>query len=137
MENNNKYTAKKMIVQELKEKLNQLNLPCKGRKEDLMRVCTDINLPTTKKVRNRKRDISTSVYHVLSNCLDFKNKKSQMQYVLKDKLGVSLRMTPKCHLGIAGQVIEYAWGYAKLRFSKNFNNAQASNLEKNVREALS
>ena len=62
---NNKYTAKQMTVQEIKEKLSQLNLPCNGRKEDLMRVCTDNNLPTTKKVRNRKRDISTSVYHFL------------------------------------------------------------------------
>ena len=60
-----------------------------------------------------------------------------MQYVLKDKLGVSLRMTPKCHPEISGQGIEYAWGYAKLRFRKNFNEAQASNLEKNVRAALS
>ena len=60
-----------------------------------------------------------------------------MQYVLKDKLGISLRMTPKCHPEIAGQGIKYARGYAKLRFHKNFNNAQASNLEKNVRAALS
>ena len=73
-----KYTVKQMIVQELKDKLSALNLPCVGRKEELIKVCADNDVSTTKKVRNKKRDVSTSVYHFLSNCPDFKNEKSQM-----------------------------------------------------------
>ena len=49
-----------------------------------------------------------------------------MQYISEEKIGVSLRKTPKCHPEIAGQGIEYAWGYAKLRLCKEFNDAQAS-----------
>ena len=84
----------------------------------------------------QKRDVSTSVYYFLRNCDDFKQEKSQMQHVLDDKLGSSLRMTPKYHPEIAGQGIKYAWGYSELRFRLHFNDTQACNLEKNVRAAL-
>ena len=60
-----------------------------------------------------------------------------MQHILEDKLKVEIRMTPKCHPEIAGQGIEYAWGYAKLRFRQHFNDMTAANLEKNVRAVLS
>ena len=52
-------------------------------------------------------------------------------------LNAELRMTPKCHPEIAGRGIEYAWGYSKLRFRLHFNNSEARNLERNVRQALS
>ena len=57
-------------------------------------------------------------------------------HIFEEKIGVYLRMTPKWHTEIVGQGIEYAQGYSKLQFQKHFNNAQASNLEKNVRAAL-
>ena len=60
-----------------------------------------------------------------------------MQYVLEERLNVQLRMTPKCHPEIAGQGIEYVWGYAKLQFRQKFNDMNASNLKENVRAVLS
>jgi hypothetical protein len=45
-------------------------------------------------------------------------------------------LTPKCHPEIAGRGIEYAWGYSKLRFCNQFNDAKQKNLEDNVRMAL-
>ena len=60
-----------------------------------------------------------------------------MQHVMEDMLKVALSMTPKCHPDIAGQGIEYAWGYAKLHFWQNYNNMTAANLENNVRATLS
>ena len=57
--------------------------------------------------------------------------------MLEDKLNVKLRMTPKCHPEIAGQGIEYAWGYTKLRFCQHFNNMTAVNLDKSVCASLS
>ena len=77
------------------------------------------------------------MYHILNQSDDFKNEKSQMKYILEDRLKVRLRMTPKCHPEIAGQGIEYAWGYAKLRFRQYVNDAEGSNLERNVRASLS
>ena len=59
-----------------------------------------------------------------------------MEYILVDSIGVKLRMTPKCHLEIAGQGIEYSWGYSKLRYCRYFNDEKANNVEKNVRAAL-
>ena len=49
---------------------------------------------------------------------------------------VLLWLTPKCHPEIAGRVIEYAWGYSKLRFRIDFNDAVARNLKVNVLELL-
>ena len=46
-------------------------------------------------------------------------------------------MTPKCHPEIAGQGIEYAWGYAKIRFYHHFNDCVGANLEKNMQGLLS
>ena len=115
----------------------ELNLPAVGIKTQLLKVCADNKLATTQKVREKGRDKSTSLNHFLSNCEDFKAEKSQMAFVLEDKLHVMLRMTPKCHPEIAGQGIEYAWGYAKLRFRQHFNDRTAANLDNNVRNTLS
>ena len=80
-------------------------------------------------------DKSTSVSQVLGQCDDFKNEKTQLMYIL-DLLGVQLILTPKCHPEIAGRGVEYCWGYSKMRFRGEFNDAIASNLKKNVIKSL-
>ena len=80
-------------------------------------------------------DKSTSVSRVLGQCDDFKNEKTQLMYIL-DLLGVQLILTPKCHPEIAGRGVEYCWGYSKIRFRGEFNNAVVSNLKKNVIKSL-
>ena len=80
-------------------------------------------------------DKTTSVVRVLKNCSDFKNEQTQLQYILT-LLGVDLRLTPKCHPEIAGIGIEYAWGYAKLRFRREFNDAIALHLKGNELKSL-
>jgi len=51
-------------------------------------------------------------------------------------LGVLLILTPKCHPEIADRGVEYAWGYLKLRFRQDFNDAVARNLKANVLKSL-
>ena len=80
-------------------------------------------------------DKSTSVSRVLGQCDDFKNEKTQLMYIL-DLLGVQLILTPKCHPEIAGRGVEYAWGYSKMRFRSDFNDAIAANLKRNVMKSL-
>ena len=70
-------------------------------------------------------------------CTDFQNESSQLQHVAA-QLGVSVIMTPKAHAELAGQGIEYSWGYAKLKFrQKNTTKDQAKKLHANVTNALS
>jgi hypothetical protein len=42
-------------------------------------------------------------------------------------LGAKVLLTPKCHPEIAGRGIEYAWGYAKLRYRSHYNDGRAEN----------
>jgi hypothetical protein len=84
------------------------------------------------KARNRDR----SVREMLAGCDDFANEKTLLQHVLEDKLDCLCILTPKCHPEIAGRGIEYAWGYSKLRFRNQFNDAKQKHLEENVRMAL-
>ena len=132
-----KFISKSMTVDKIKKMLDKHNLSSQGNRTQLLQICAEHKLPTTKKVHERERDQSTIVLHFLQNCDNFKNEKGQMQFVLEDKLNVKLRMTPKCHPEIAGQGIEYAWGYAKLRFHQHFINMTAVNLEKNDHASLS
>ena len=80
-------------------------------------------------------DKTTSVIRMLKGCADFKNEKTQMMYIC-DLLGARLELTPKCHPEIAGRGIEYAWGYSKLRFRQDFNDAVAAHLRDNVMTSL-
>ena len=59
-----------------------------------------------------------------------------MMYIC-NLLGILLRLTPKCHPKIASRGIKHAWGYSKLRFQINFNDAVARNLKENVVRSLS
>ena len=58
-----------------------------------------------------------------------------MKYII-NLLDCSLRLTPKCHSEIAGVGIEYAWGYSKLRFRRDFNDVIAMNLKSNVLKSI-
>ena len=80
-------------------------------------------------------DKETSVIRILKKCSDFKNETTQLMYIL-DLLDVRLILTPKCHPEIAGRGVEYCWGYAKLRFRRDFNDAIAKNLRANVLKSL-
>ena len=88
--------------------------------------------PVTKVV-TMNRD--TSVIRILQRCNDFKNEKTQLMFIL-DLLNVTLILTPKCHPEIAGRGVEYCWGYAKLRFRRDFNDAIAKNLKANTMKSL-
>jgi hypothetical protein len=69
-------------------------------------------------------------------CNDFQNETSQLQHIAL-QLGISVDMTPKAHAELAGQGIEYSWGYAKLKFRKeNTSHDQAKKLRANVKNAL-
>ena len=57
----------------------------------------------------KRRKANICVYHFPECYDDFWNKKSQMEHILHTKLKVKLRITPKCHLEISGQGIEYVW----------------------------
>ena len=80
-------------------------------------------------------DRTTSVVQILRGCNDFKTEQTQMMYILT-LLGAMLILTPKCHPEIAGRGVEYAWGYGKLRFRIDFNDAVASHLKDNVMKSL-
>ena len=77
----------------------------------------------------------TSAIDMLRGCHDFKHEQTQMMFIL-NLLGVFLDLTPKCHPEIAGRGVEYAWGYAKLRFRMEFNDAIAKHLKENVLKSL-
>jgi hypothetical protein len=79
----------------------------------------------------------TSIREILKRCEDFANETPQLEFIAQKYLGAFIRLTPKCHPKIAGQGIEYAWGYSKLRFRRGINDAIASHLEENVKAALS
>jgi hypothetical protein len=54
---------------------------------------------------------------LLSQCPDFANEISNLQHLAAelsdDACTVSIEFTPKCHCEIAGEGIEYAWGFSK------------------------
>ena len=81
------------------------------------------------------RNKETSVIRMLEKCDDFKNEKKQLMHIM-DLIDARLILTPKCHPEIAGRGVEYAWGYSKLRFRQDFNDAIASNLKGNVIKLL-
>ena len=55
---------------------------------------------------------NTSLKLLMANCLDFEEEESLLQYYGQD-LGVTIDCTPKCHCELAGEGIEYAWGFSK------------------------
>ena len=53
-----------------------------------------------------------SLLHIMSECEDFSNETTLLQDTL-GKRDVSVIRTPKCHPELAGEGIEYSWGFAK------------------------
>jgi len=51
---------------------------------------------------------------LLEDCEDFKNETSIMEFI-SEKRGVKMISTPKYHCELAGEVIEYAWGFIERR----------------------
>ena len=80
-------------------------------------------------------DRTTSVLRILSQCKGSKNGKTQMMYIC-DLLNAHLMLTPKYHPEIAGRGVEYGWGYSKLRFRRDFNDAIPVNLKRNIVQLL-
>ena len=56
----------------------------------------------------------TSLKKLLEDCEDFKNETSIMEFI-SEKRGVKMISTPKYHCELAGEVIEYAWGFIERR----------------------
>ena len=73
----------------------------------------------------------------IQECSDFANEVLQLQHIAS-KLSLAVVMTPKAHLELAGQGIEYSWGYSKFTFRrKNVGGDKAKNLEANIKQAIS
>ena len=74
-----------------------------------------------------------SLRTLMSRCSDFANEKSAMEHLffkLGEKSGRNLMMltSPKYHCELAGEGVEYAWGFMK----RNFRNYSLK--EKNTKE---
>ena len=57
-------------------------------------------------------DKSTSLVTLMEQCYDFVNKLTLLQEKLAT-LGIQVYHSPKCHSELAGEDIEYSWGFAK------------------------
>ena len=64
-----------------------------------------------------ERDLKYSIRKILADCEDFKNENTHLQ-VMADALGVIVDFTPKYHCELAGEGIEYTWGFSKNRYRK-------------------
>ena len=69
--------------------------------------------PETGEIEHR-----SSLHALLQQCNDFKNELSALQ-LLAQELGVVVDTTPKYHAKLAGEGIEYSWGYSKLNLLFN------------------
>jgi len=54
----------------------------------------------------------TSLHALLEQCNEFKHELSTLQ-ILGQEIGVAVDATPKYHAELAGEGIEYSWGYSK------------------------
>jgi hypothetical protein len=95
-----------------------------GKPKGLINVCVERGLVPLQQVlvwqyysKNGKKvngeiDESTSLVSILEDCSDFKNEVSILQKVA-NKYNAYAWFTPKYHCEIAGEGIEYLWGYGK------------------------
>ena len=56
-----------------------------------------------------------SLSHILSNCSDFKNQKTDIEQLCEEisinkDYEAKILLTPKFHCEIAGEGVEYSWG---------------------------
>jgi hypothetical protein len=61
---------------------------------------------------------------ILSSCEDFVNEQSQLEWVITE-LGGRCQMSPKYHPEIAGEGIEYLWGYIKKLYRTDWSIREA------------
>ena len=60
---------------------------------------------------------NTSLKYLLENLIDFVEEESLLQTNAR-KMGVRIDRTPKCHAEIAGEGVEYTWGFGKNHFRR-------------------
>jgi hypothetical protein len=107
-----------------------------GEEEPAAAAAPDVFDHWSKEKQNRNQDLSTSVQHMLQTCHDFASENPRLVTIEEEQLGAFVWLTPKCHPEIAGREIEYAWGYSKLRYRRDINDAVAAHLDTNVKKAL-
>jgi hypothetical protein len=57
-------------------------------------------------------DLHYSLRNLLAECTDLKEDETTLQY-LGTQLGVTVQLTPKFHVKLAGEGVEYSWAHAK------------------------
>ena len=57
-------------------------------------------------------DLQFSLWHLMSECSDFKDGETALQY-LGSQLGVQVQLTLIFHAELAGEGVEYSWAHAK------------------------
>ena len=62
-------------------------------------------------------DVKRSLKHIMSECHDFKNEMSVLEFT-GESLGVKIDFAPKFHAELAGEGIEYSWGYSKGKYRR-------------------
>jgi transposase len=63
-------------------------------------------------------DKGYSLVALMENCEDYTEELTLVQHCGK-AMGITVDRTPKCHAELAGEGIEYSWGFSKQRFCKN------------------
>lgn len=74
--------------------------------------------------------VSSSLRDIAAGLEDFVNEVSLVEQLIID-LGHTVDFPPKCHLEIAGEDIEYDWGYADHQHRHNINDENHANLRRN------
>ena len=59
----------------------------------------------------------TILQTLMEACYDFVNEKILLQEIMLQR-GITVHRLPKCHSELAGEGIEYSWGYAKNRYQR-------------------
>jgi hypothetical protein len=64
-----------------------------------------------------KYDLQYSLRSLMSECLDFKEEETALQY-LGSQLGVQVLLIPKFHAELAGEGVGFSWGHAKAFYQR-------------------
>ena len=75
----------------------------------------------------------TSLTYLMSNCQDFEEEESLLQTMGRE-MGIIVDCTPKCHCELAGEGIEYTWGFAKNHYRTM--RLQSKKGKENFKEAV-
>ena len=89
-----------------------------------------------RKTQFRENDLQYSLRSLMSECLDFKEEETALNY-LGSQLGVQVLLTPKFHAELTGEGrVEFSWGNAKAFYRRILLSKQRGqeNLKQCVRE---